>query len=639
MGRLQGLSGGSMVIATNDAHLLEEIRASEGRRDEKLASLPDRLERFHGPWYNGGGPEQSETVDPENHAYEFTSAFLPQVLNGHPRIKASTSRPTAQKFVAQAIQTGTNRWTRDTGFKATLEEFAYDYLFAWAFGLVSVGPRKDAYHLKDPLLLPQVQRVSPNDGGWDAMASNPSRARIFFHRWSIDKDDLVALAEADKELPEDERQGWNIEGVKALVGGEPIQMQHVDGRHTVDRNKVWLYDVWVADDQVDEDKGPDQGFHGTVRTVSEVAPKIQNGNAAIRVKDPQDYYGPPSGPYVVGGCYLVPDKNEPLSPLVATEQQSNALNSFANQTIEDALSYVKKTFLSGEDPIEADRINNAKHQHVTLLENVTDLQNRLISVEMGGVTDQHFAVLGYLRELLERVSGFNDVQKGNITGDGTATEVGFAVEASAGRAEFVRGKFIAFAEECLRRVAYFLYHTDQVVFPLGEEGLAAAQSGMTEPLPEAAEAWFFGGTFDEGSGGTFDDLELEIELYSMARTSEASIRRKAEVLTGVVLNVYPLLTAPGIRAHALIELIADLENMPEILNIFDFEEIGKAGTGVAHPMLSRQAGTATQGTNLPAPAPTDSGRSSGAGTLGQDLASAFGQSAPQTNGSSAFQLN
>jgi hypothetical protein len=625
-----------VTINTDAAHLWEEIRASEDRRDQRLESLQDQIERYHGAWYKGDGPSEAETTDPENHAYEWLSSFIPQVLHDRPRVNVTSRRPGTQREVARALQAGINRWIVDSNFKDTLEELAYDYMFRWAVAKVSIGPAPGSYEIDDPLLMPSVLRLSPYEFGWDAMATHPKRARLFWHRWSIDKDDLISLAEEDEKLDDDdpERQGWNSTAIKDLVTGEPEQLEYRDSNHTVDRESVWLYDVYVVDDSVDDEKTPELGYNGTIRTLAMGGDMSTSNHPGVKViRDPVDYFGPRGGGYNVYGCYIVPDQNEPLSPLVATQEQSDNLNAFVHQMIEDALASVNKVFMSGEDQKEADRINNAKHQQITLLDGPTaDLQNRIANVKMGGVDPQTFPVAQWLRDILERVSGFNDVQKGNITGEGTATEVGFAVDASQARTEYMRGGFVDGAEAILRDVAHFMFHVDQVIFPLGEEGLEAAREDGQPELSQGTEAWFFGGTHGEGSGGTFQDLNLDIDLYSMVRTSEAALRRKSEVVINLLGSVYPVLLQPGIRSKAIIQTIANLENMPEILDFFDFEEMGKAGTGIAAPQLGRHAGLLGMGAGAAGlPAASSNGRT-------EDPSGALG-SIGGLNGSSNGQLS
>jgi len=587
-----------MAIDTSPKNLLREVEVGERKRDERLATLTDQIARYHGPWYKGEGPVDDTVTDPENHGYEFMSSFVGQMVGGKPRVRVETRRPTAQQQVAGALQAAVNRWIQDTKFETVIEKAAYDYMFRWSALLVTVEPRKDQYDLNDPLLMPQISRLSPRDMGWDAMAPDPEHARLMWHRWTIDHDDLIAMAEEDAKLPEEDQVGWNLKTIKNLVPGREMSQldqefadRVEDNPDRLERNEISLIDVWIADDQVDENKGPDQGFNGSITTIAQG--EVQLGGEgqdeqAHQVLPRRDYFGPKSGPYVVTGCYIVPDQGEPLSPLVAVEHQANLLNSVSNSAIRSMLAYKKGTVVAGVEEDDAQRLNDAEKDHLVLLETQVDLNNQMASYELGGVSQQQFVTMSYFRTLLERVSGFTDVQRGNIQGEGTATEVNAALDASASRTAYIREKFVRGMTNALAKVMHFFYYTEQIIFPLGQEGLDSAKKGTTEDLPEGAEAWFFGGIHQEGSGGSIEDLSMSIDLMSFMRTSEASLKRKSETVV-TALQLLPVLTQPGVKGQETLKLLADLENMPELLNIFDFNELG---TGPPSPdaMVASQAG-------------------------------------------------
>lgn len=577
-----------MAINTSPTHLLENFEKGEQKRDRALESLAEQIHRYHGEWFMGEGPGEVEP-DPENFAYSYLSAFIPSTVHSPPRVKINSRRPTAQKQVAKALQAGINRWVRDTSFVDVLEQLAYDFYFRWFCALVSVKPRPDSYGLNpDPLLMPAVERLSPRDCGWDAEAPHPSEARLIWHKWRIDKDDLVELAKQDRNLSRKDRAGWNIKAIQQLQPGFEPDDSRNHNEFWVDRNQVELIDMYVPDDQPDDTKGPEEGFFGSFRTLAYgqgADPGQKKEPMLIRAARP--HFGP--CPYVVAGCYLVPDESTPLSPLVATQGQSDTLNAYVASMIRDAESFVNKIFVAGEDPQTAQRIKDSQHNEIAVLPNLTDLHQRIAQFTMGGVDPSRFQIAGWLRDMLERVSGFNDVSQGQITGEGTATEVTFAQDAASARSDYPRNKFVRGVQEILKKVAEFMYRTDQIIFPLGREGLEAY--GTDTPVPEGVEAWFVGGLTEEGSGGTFQDLELVLQVDSMVRTSQAELRRRSEVIVEFTTQVLPVwLQIPGLDIRTATQTYGDLNNVPELLEIINLEEIAKQPLQPM-PMLSKQAGT------------------------------------------------
>jgi len=185
--------------------------------------------------------------------------------------------------------------------------------------------------------------------------------------------------------------------------------------------------------------------------------------------------------------------------------------------------------------------------------------------------------------------------KGEVESGATATAVSEAVDAGQARASWPRNKFVTFAESILRDVAWFGYHTDQIVEPLGEEASDLIRSDDPTQLPEGTDAWFFGGTFEEGSGATFDDLELVIDLYSMVRTSEATQRRKAELVLQLLQILPPMMVQfPFVKWQQIVDMLGDMENIPEMSEAFDWKVLeqmsGVPMQAPTTPMTATNAG-------------------------------------------------
>ena len=97
----------------------------------------------------------------------------------------------------------------------------------------------------------------------DPLALSANESRYMGHMWIRDKKDLVEEAKNDPS--------WNSEAVEQLTEGSGISDA---GRNkqaeekTPTRNEVVGYDVWVPEVQHNDVIGPEDGFHGTIYTVS-----------------------------------------------------------------------------------------------------------------------------------------------------------------------------------------------------------------------------------------------------------------------------------------------------------------------------------------------------------------------------------
>ena len=91
---------------------------------------------------------------------------------------------------------------------------------------------------------------------------------------------------------------------------------------------------------------------------------------------------------------------------------------------------------------------------------------------------------------------------------------------------------------------------------------AAKEMGMGEP-------YFVGGVNPPRS---YDDLELEIDPYSMERTTEALQQRRAMEAFQIIANVASAMpTMPYVNWTALLDKMGDALNMPDLSNLVDSE--------------------------------------------------------------------
>ncbi|HEX7786614.1 MAG TPA: hypothetical protein VF653_10370, partial [Methylomirabilota bacterium] len=135
--------------------------------------------------------------------------------------------------------------------------------------------------------------------------------------------------------------------------------------------------------------------------------------------------------------------------------------------------------------------------------------------------------------------------------------------------------------------------------------------GMVEP-------WFLGGDPEEGSGGTYDDLELEIEPYSVGRMSEERRALMQQELDQIILTIAPaMVQLPHVNWKRYLQMrgesagIPDLDKLiiPEVaqmlagLNLqMQAQPQGElAGTRGAAGFAPRPATTRPSGAPLPQP--------------------------------------
>lgn len=511
------------MLDVRPENLLAEIEAAEKLRDAHLQNLDAQIDRFTGPSWDSQCEWSSLNYDPKNRGFQYVRRILSRVAFDNPRFTITSRAGPAQRAVAQAMRLGMNRWARDVQLQEIAEHVATDSRFA--YGVLAVTQVPDPMSdpgAEEPRMRPQMRRLSPREYGFDSIAKNRRDARFEFNIFVIDKDDLLVIAEANKD------EGWDVKAINALApdtGKEKLVRPKSDNQPT--REEIVAYSIWVPEYEIQfgekeaEAHGAgswkEAGYHGTIFTLG-VGQGQSGDDSGEWIRAPQPYYGPASGPYQVIGSFYVPDSAIPLGELTAVEGQNQELNIHARAMTRSAARRKNMALVGANDTALQAAVKSAEDGDVVTC-NVADLAKNLAKVELGGVTDEQRMTILDLEADLDRALGTSDAVQGSVTGDATATENMIAAQASSSQEDWTSRKFrYQFGLAC-QKVAWFLYHDDRVSFPLGDE--ASAELNVPEP-------WFQGGTQAEGSGASFEDLELEIEIDSMARPDEA--REQAQTM-------------------------------------------------------------------------------------------------------------
>ena len=547
------------MLNIEPSNLWSEYQAAKRFRDSHLETLGDRIRRFHGPAYSG---KTFEDFDPESHEYEYISLVLPRVFFDSPRVRVSTIRQGTMQSTALALQAGLNRWIREVKLRATLTQVGTDMLLSWGMAMVTMEPNLARVIPESVSLVsgysgtpfrPVVQRISPKRTFWDPLALTYNEARYIGHEWTRDKQDLLMQAQATPE------EGWLMENIQGLSVDMGLSDLRNDGeRRNIDapsRNEVMGVSIYIKGYQIEGQPGPDQGFNGALLEFA------MSSSGFVPIRQPRMYYGPANGPYYMFGVYTVPDNSIPLSPTAAMATQVEILNMHAKAVSQAAARRKRVAFTNDRDPKLADAVANCKDGEVVQV-NTDELNNNLKEVELGGVTEMALQGLQIERERRDRISGISDAMRGNVSGDATATENSIASESSATRIAFIRAQAYEATAQLLRGVAWYLYYDERVVFPIDPQ--FAQFPGQAMP---GQDPWYVGGDPMMGSGATFEDLDLEIEPYSMERTSEALQQKRLMELTNIISQVMPAAMQGPYKIRELLNMIGNFANVPELSEI------------------------------------------------------------------------
>ncbi len=562
------------MLDVSAENLWLEVQAAVNFRDSHLTRVSELIGYYTGAAYNGQGGDW-----PENHMFEYIRLNTAKIVFDNPRVRSKTTRPT-QRPIARAIQHGLNRNARETKMRRLLKRIFVGQSFCYQAVLNSVEPQRwfDArtnktYHW------PTSYTLDRHRFFFDPLCQVYGYARYAGHMWIRDKEDLLREAKAG-------RGGWDAEAIEAMSADEGIEsLPEREGVHRAElrRDEIVGYDIWVPEIDMGD---PAKGFNGTIYTIAYGGGP--NDPHAAELRAPRAYFGPRWGPYTLFGVYPVPGDPYPLAPFIANFPQMVELNAIATAANVAVKKYKRLILCSAENNDLIKKLKAGKNLFVFPVKGFK--KEQVIQLELAGITDQHVKQLQIAMERMDRNSGIDDPGRGKSGSRSTATEIAVADEARKDSVAYVQQEFTDATIEMLETRGYFLYHDDRVAYPLGED--AADDMGMGEP-------WFEGGSGPQDEYA-YDDIELELEPYSMERMSEALGRASYREQMELALQAAPLIpTTPFYDWKKLFEKGGHVNNdpyfseffLPEIARMVGMmatqqDSVGAVGGGVGDGIAS-----------------------------------------------------
>ena len=577
-----------MAIPKDVESLRREVGYAERVRQQHLASRKKIIQGFTTPfWRSESGQEYPEdsVYLPENHNYKILRYMTPKLAYQRPRV-SMTSRMVGMDDELREREVVLDQWMQDHRVERLGQQAVPDFMSSTFCSHVSVVPHKylglDGM-MDSPEDEPAVdviwERLSPLDFGFDPSARTREAREYEFHSWVTDKRSLMERAERE--------EGWNVDAIRALPESEE-RAEGVESEHRrkgqPDRKEVTVYQMWFRHDKIDETKLSSKGYNGVIYTFA-IATSNDEVVASEFVREPQDFFGPSTGPYVGGEVYYVPDSSFGLAPMVAHEGQNRDLNRHAKGVSDMAARY-KRLILCASAEM-AEEIESKPNDYIITIPGLE--ANAVIEIEVGGVTDQ---VLGYLQLAhgrLESVSGLSEALQGSVSGRGTATEQQIASIASDVATDFVKGRFQDIFAEGLAKVDWYINMHPKYRAAISPE---AVEDGVQEEFKEAFQDGYLM-VFKGGSPEIPPELlSLEIEPMSMERVSEALLQKRTLELTSSLTQLLPLQQQfPDKDWGMIYDMLGQAMNIPGLGDAFAGGKDGKmAQPQIAQPTLSAMSG-------------------------------------------------
>ena len=568
------------MLDVSPKNLWLEIDAAIKFRDSHLGQVDDLVEFYTGNAYRNGGGNWSE-----NHMFEYIRLNTSKIVFDNPKVRIKTGRPT-QRMIAKALQHGINRNTRETALRKLLKNIFVSQLFCFEAVITTIEPQpwidprtSKTYHW------PMSYPLHRSRFFFDPLCMVYGSARYVGHKSVRDKEDVLKEAETDST--------WNtdaIEAVSADAGTEDLpERGGGEGRSSLNRKELIYYELWIPERETGD---PRKGYNGTLYTVAVGGNK--DDPKAEEIREPRPYYGPRWGPYTLYGIYPVPGDPWPLSPFIANFPQMEELNNIVSASNDAIRKYQKLIFVDAGNPDLVKKVTAGQNLFVYPIKGLKP--DSIVEKEIAGITPQHVEQMKQALDRMDRNSGISDPARGNVGSRSTATEIAVADEASKGSMSFVQQEFTDATVQMLKTRAWFLYHDDRVNFPLGED--AAMDFEMGEP-------WFQGGGAGRETEFAFDDLELEIEPFSMERMNEALARAGYREQMELALQAAPLIpVTPFYDWQKLFEKGGEINNDPYFSEFFLPEIARMVGMNGGGQVGGGSVGGVSDGIGSVAPPPT-----------------------------------
>lgn len=557
-----------MALDTDPVKMHGLIRDAEKFRQKHTDNANSLAKRFVGNYYRTdfrGKPV------PENMIFSYVANVMPKLVYDNPTVSVKAARSVTHEPVAAALGHAIDAWIERVDLRDELELSATDYLFGYAvmkIGLEQRGdyqadPSRGVYeHFNMLALQPYCVRIPPNAFIVDASANSIAEARWMGHQFTRD---LTELASDDR---------YDQAVVAMLTGeGQPNYGDHpLPNKPKTDNgtDRVSLFEVYLVESK-------------------QIGTLCAGESGALQwIRPLAEYVGPEDGPYVVFGCYTVPNTLYPLSPVCAMAEQFMDLNAHASAAAGEAASHKRLILVDSNQQGLKDSIHSAPSGSVVAIPGLA--ANAVANVELGGASPARLGYLEQLRDRLDRVIGFSDAQRGMAQGT-TATEATIAAESGDNRTEFINLKFQIGVREAMTRVAWFFFYDPSVVMPVSWDG------GDGKPN----EGIFLGGIQPGQEDMNWVDFALKIDPMSLQRTSPAQEQAKSQMVWNVALQVAPaMMQFPWINWRALLDMTGQAMNIPDLASrVLSAQGLAMLGQGVLPGMLPGVGPGTAQQAQLP----------------------------------------
>jgi hypothetical protein len=609
------------MFSTNPQRILEEIETSAKFRDDHIRMLDEIVAGYHGAAWKIG----SQVNTPENYAFNWVATMGAKLAFSIPRTKVNAGNDPASIYESQGLERAANRWMRKSDYGQTLARQVVDFGFAHGVTMVSPQMRPGEHDKDAPIYWPVIDVLDIRDVVWDRLARTPDKIRFIARRVITDKEDLLKRAEDFHD------EGWDktaietmqVDGVRrdSTLGSGPMRGEVEYWECYIPEVEVELTEDEAEDTQLAAKNG-DKLYNGSIHCVAYVSSGKAGGEAGVgaSIRAPRAFFGPREGPFTIHGCYPVRNSTYPLSVVCANKEQTDVLNKQVCAGLEDADCYKHIVAYDGLSNADADALANSKNGDRVKVGGFD--KNKVADLESGGMSEARMNMIEYLRLRADRNFGTSDSGRGMVSGRGTATENAIADSNSSTRTGFISNQFRNGVNKDIRKLCWYLRNDYRTSFLLDDGSLYlggydkvkaveyAAKRGVIKPeiAEKMAEIWkdkekiLAAAQMEEQQAQQegrqprplppeiqqvlslmsdermpFEELDIEIEAYSMERTDEALQQRRLSEGGNMIINQMPLVPQfPFFDWKRWFDISGEALNLPSLGSLLNVDGMKQA---------------------------------------------------------------
>lgn len=472
-----------LTETTQLGKLVSEACRDRDRRRELVRQIEDQAL---------GELADGKREEPENMAFATAALLLPMMLQD-PRVRCSSGGDYTGRFTAVAAQSSANQLLAHGSVRDVFQTCAWDYTFGWTalFAEAAETQRSDPTDSErasmggdwaSGIASPQgpsmpSQRIRPE---WPALKYiHPD---MFFHdtkvrtkgEWAFvghvnveSKPALIERAEADPKT-------WHVDEVKAIpTTSNTAQLNYAMaiGSRAVERDQV-VYFIVYEPHGVIEGQDPKPWEYGVIRTIAPRGGAGVGGGAqmdsAVEIRKPYYYRGHPDGPYVHAGQYTNTRESFPMTGLMANWKSVEMLNAAASSLYQRIREHSIKFAYDAAQHDSIERLRLAPDGDWVPIANLKD--NAIQTIETGGPSVAEVRELALLQARVAAALAMDDVERGKVDGDATATAIRQVAATTAKRSSQLIRNWRTFVSQACERVVAHIVSSERFFIRLDETG-------------------------------------------------------------------------------------------------------------------------------------------------------------------------